>query len=65
MMADAILLSADLLVSQPSASGSNAFDRLARSRGKVSSIDAAALAALAKARFRLLRIQKTEADGRL
>ena len=65
MMADAILLSADLLVSQPAASGSTAFDRLSRSLGKVSSNDAAALAALGKARFRLLHIQQADAEGRV
>lgn len=65
MMADAICLSADLLVSQPSASGSTAFDRLTRSLGKVSSSDSAALAALGKARFRLLQVQETKTDGRV
>jgi hypothetical protein len=31
-MADAVLLAADLLVSQPSASGATAFDRLAKTK---------------------------------
>jgi hypothetical protein len=56
MMADAILLASDLIISQPSASGSTAFDRLARSLGEQSPDDTAAMAALARSRFRLFRV---------
>ena len=63
MMTDAAVLSADLVVSQPSASGSTPFDRLARTLGKTSPIDAAAIAALCRARFRLFRIQSSQANG--
>ena len=57
MAADALLLSADLLLSQPSLSGATAFDRLAKSPpGSVPSA-AAAVAALRQARFRLVRLQ--------
>ena len=58
MLADAMLLSADLLFSQPSASGTTAFDRLARSRANAPEAEAAAIAALCKARFRLLRLEE-------
>jgi len=56
MMADATQLATDLLLSQPSASGATAFDRLARSRAGDPSIQTA-LAALRQARFRLLRLE--------
>jgi hypothetical protein len=56
MAADAMLLSADLQLSQPSASGTTAFDRLAKSRGRAPG-EAAAIAALGQARFRLLRLE--------
>jgi hypothetical protein len=56
MMADAMLLAADLLLSQPAASGTTAFDRLARSRAGDRSVEAA-VAALRQARFRLLRLE--------
>jgi hypothetical protein len=58
MAADAMLLSADLLLSQPSASGTTAFDRLARSRANAPKAEAMAIAALCKARFRLLRLEE-------
>jgi hypothetical protein len=57
MAADAMLLSADLLLSQPAASGTTAFDRLARSRAGAPVMEAAAIAALRSARFRLLRLE--------
>jgi hypothetical protein len=57
MMADATLLAADLLLSQPAASGTTAFDRLARSRAGDPSAQAA-LTALRQARFRLLRLEE-------
>jgi hypothetical protein len=56
MVADAMLLAADLLLSQPSASGATAFDRLARSRAGDPSAQAA-VTALRQARFRLLRLE--------
>ncbi len=58
MAADAALLAADLVLSQPSWSGSTAFDRLAKSRAGAKPEEAAALAALCQARFRLLRIER-------
>ncbi len=57
MAADAVLLSADLLLSQPAASGTTAFDRLARSRIGAPAAEVAAIAALRRARFRLLRLE--------
>jgi hypothetical protein len=56
MTADAVRLAADLLLSQPSGSGANAFDRLARSQTQASAAHVAAIAALRAARFRLLRL---------
>ena len=58
MAADAMLLSADLLLSQPAASGTTALDRLARSRANAPPAEATAIAALRKARFRLLRLER-------
>ncbi len=58
MAADAVLLAADLVLSQPSWSGMTAFDRLAKSRAGAKPEEAAALAALCQARFRLLRIER-------
>jgi hypothetical protein len=55
--ADAVLLSADLLLSQPTASGTTAFDRLARNRAGALQREAAAIAALRSAQFRLLRLE--------
>jgi Protein of unknown function (DUF2786) len=57
MAADAMLLSADLLLSQPAASGTTAFDRLARSRAGAPAAEAAVIAALRSAQFRLLRLE--------
>jgi hypothetical protein len=54
MAAHAVVLSGDLLLSQPSGSGTTAFDRLARSRAGAMQDEAAAIAALCKSRFRLL-----------
>ncbi len=56
IMADATLLSADLLLSYPAASGTTAFDRLARSRTDAPAAQMALIAALRQARFRLLRV---------
>ena len=57
MLADGVLLSMDLLLSQPAASGTTAFDRLARSRAGAPAAEAAAIEALRHARFRLLRLE--------
>lgn len=65
MMADAVLLSADLLLSQPSASGATAFDRLARRYGDAAPAEKAALIALRQARFRLLRLERDFAEGEI
>lgn len=63
MMADAVLLAADLLVSQPSPMGTTAIDRLARRLGKLTGIDGAAMAALSQARFGLFSVLAIGADG--
>src|SRR5580700_2773937 len=55
--ADAVLLAADVLLSQPAASGMTAFDRLARSRATASAAEAAAIGALRQSKFRLLRLE--------
>jgi hypothetical protein len=57
MAADGLLLSFDLALSQPAASGATAFDRLAKSRVGARAAEAAALAALRAGRFRLLRLE--------
>jgi Protein of unknown function (DUF2786) len=63
MAADAMLLSADLLLSQPAASGTTALDRLARNRANALPAEAAAIAMLRKAQFRLLRLEGAAAVG--
>lgn len=63
MMADAVLLSTDLLVSQPSLSGTTAFDRLSRKLGKVAPLDATALRGLCAGRFGLFRVLTAHAGG--
>jgi hypothetical protein len=60
---EAVTLSADLLLSQPSASGATAFDRLANSQTGAAA-DKTALAALRRARFRLLRLDETTRTAR-
>ena len=62
MTADAILLTGDLLLSQPSGSGTTAFDRLAKSRAGAGRAEAAILSALCKARFRLLQVEGLAGD---
>jgi hypothetical protein len=57
MSADAVVLSADLLLSTQAASGMTALDRLARSRTGALGTEATAIAALRQARFRLLRLE--------
>jgi len=59
MLADSLLLSADLLLSQPSASGSTAFDRMAKAMAGAKATKAAALAALRAARFRVLKVEES------
>jgi hypothetical protein len=63
MMADAILLAADLLPSQPSAGGSTAFDRLARARRGAPAREVAEIAALGRARFRLIGLDPENQDS--
>jgi len=58
MTADAMLLSADLLLSYPAASGTTAFDRLARSRAGAHAPESTLIAALCQSRFRLLRLEQ-------
>ena len=59
MTADAMLLSADLLLSYPAASGTTAFDRLARSRaGARTRRRLTLITALCQSRFRLLRLEQ-------
>jgi hypothetical protein len=58
LTADATLLAADLLMSYPSASGTTAFDRLARSRAGAPAAEQAAMTALRSARFRLLQVER-------
>lgn len=55
LAASATMLMADLMLAQPSASGSTAFDRLAKKRGVLAGPEAAVLSALRAARYRLLR----------
>jgi hypothetical protein len=62
-VADALILSADLLRSQPSPSGATAFDRLAKSRAREQAPDAPLLPALRQARFRLLRLEPAGASA--
>jgi len=57
MTADAMLLAGDLILSLPSVSGATAFDRLAKSMKGAEPAQAAAVSALAKARFRLLLVE--------
>ena len=64
MAADAMLLSADLLLSQPSVSGTTAFDRLARNRAGAPPAEKAAIGLLCESRFRLLRLEETRTRAR-
>jgi len=56
LVADALGMAMDLALFSPSASGATAFDRLARRRGRMGTEEAAALEALRRAQFRLLRV---------
>jgi len=62
MAADAVLLAAELLLSQPSATGSTAFDRLARTIPSRTGALAAAIGAVRESRFRLFRIETLSGD---
>ncbi len=57
LVADALAMATDLALFTPSASGATAFDRLARQRGSMDWDKAAALDALRRAQFRLLRAE--------
>jgi hypothetical protein len=59
----ATALALDLALFQPSLSGQTAFDRLARSRGKLLPDAAAAVETLRRSRFRLLHAEALERDG--
>ncbi len=63
LVADALAMATDLALFTPSASGTTAFDRLARARGPGQPDEAAALAALRRAQFRLLRVEVLGGEG--
>ena len=63
LVADALGMATDLALFTPSASGANAFDRLARRRGGMGVEEAAALNALRRAQFRLLRVEAPSGGG--
>ena len=63
LVADALGMATDLALFTPSSSGATAFDRLARRLGRVGPEQAAALDALRRARFRLLRVEAPSRDG--
>ena len=56
LFADALLMATDLALFTPSASGQTAFDRMARQRGGLTKDEAAALAAMRQAAFRIMRV---------
>ena len=57
LMADSLMMATTLALVTPSASGSTAVDRLVKQRGALEPAEAAAAAALRRARFRLLRVE--------
>ena len=57
LVAEALGMATDLALFTPSASGQTAFDRLARQRPGLGAAETAALQALRRAEFRLLRIE--------
>jgi hypothetical protein len=63
MLADAIMLSNDLLLTQPSMTGSTAFDRLAKNRAGGGPAEARAMGALREARYRLIRVEQAQAKS--
>ena len=62
-VADALGMATDLALFTPSASGATAFDRLARRLGRVGPEQAAAIDALRRAQFRLLRVEAPSSAG--
>ena len=63
LVADALGMATDLALFMPSVSGATAFDRLARRLGRVDLEQAAALDALRRAQFRLLRVEAASSEG--
>ncbi len=63
VMADSVMMAATLSMFTPSASGSMAVDRLAKQRGALQPAEAQAVAALRRARFRLLRVEEPEGQA--
>ena len=63
LTAEALAMAMNLALFTPSGSGSIAFDRLARQRGRLGAEQATALAALRQAQFRLLRLEAAGYDG--
>jgi hypothetical protein len=63
MAADAVLLSGELLLTQPSLTGSTAFDRLARTLPGRGGAVAAAIGAMREARFRLFRLETLSGEA--
>ncbi|MBV8613061.1 MAG: DUF2786 domain-containing protein [Acetobacteraceae bacterium] len=61
--ADALGMAMDLALFTPSAGGATAFDRLARARHPGGPSEAAALEALRRAQFRLLRVEAVSGEG--
>ncbi len=62
-VADALGMATDLTLFTVSSSGATAFDRLARRRCGMGADEAAALDALRRAQFRLLRVEAPSNDG--
>lgn len=62
VMANSLMMAATLALFTPSSSGTTAVDRLVKQRGTSSPAQAAAVAALRRARFRLLRVEDAR-DG--
>ena len=63
LVADALAMATELALFTPSASGATAFERLARQRGSMAVDEAATLAALRRAQFRLLRVDGVSGEG--
>ena len=62
-LAGAVMMATDLALFAPSISGHTAFDRLTRQRPGLKADEAAALAALRRAQFRLLRVEAAGGGG--
>jgi len=63
LFADALLMAMDLALFTPSASGQTAFDRMARQRTGLSADEAAVLAAMRQAAFRIMQVAEGGTDG--